>query len=341
MRWALATVALVAWFAACSRGVSATDAPVALTRQGRLGSLRDFVLIERAVGGRSVALFFDRFEVTRGDWNEFAADAAGRAIAAGPIAGDPVLPIGGVDLRQARAFAAWRYARLPRLDEWQLAALGDGRYRYPWGSKDDPTRANTAELGLGESTPAGAFESGRRSEGGQPYDLVGNVSEWTETVPVSWCLRERAEPLGSVLDPEAGYAVAAMRVRAVPALAVWLGVGGLVPPAVAAELGGAGVPREVAGSDFQSPMSQLVEAVAAGERRSRTGIRLCAAPEELLRAMLADDRDLTALDREQLRRFLARPGHREAMRRAWRELRPSAESTIGRLLAQELQPGGA
>lgn len=323
-------------FASCSRATAGADAPVALVRQGRLGSLRDFVLIERVVEGRTVALFFDRFEATRGDWNEFAGDPAGRAVAAAVAAGDPVLPIGGVDLRQARAFAAWRYARLPRLDEWQLAALGDGRYRYPWGSKDDPTRANTAELGLGESTPVGAFESGRRSEGGQPYDLVGNLSEWTETVPVSWCLRERAEPLGSVLDPEAAYAVAARRVRAVPALAVWLGPGGLVSPALAAELGGVGVPREVAGSDFQSPMPQLVEAVAAGDRRSRTGIRLCASPGELLRGLLADDRDPSAADREQLRRFVARPGHREALRRAWRELRPTADTAIARLLAAEL-----
>lgn len=335
-----ACLGLALLVAACSDPPPAEAARLVLSRSGRLGSLRDFVLVDRLVDGRQVQLFVDRFEATRGDWAEFAASPAGRAVAAAAPSGDPVLPIGNVDLSQARAFAAWRYGRLPRAHEWSIAALGDGRTRYPWGNKDDPTRANTAELGLGEPTPVGAFESGRRPEGGQPYDWIGNVGEWTETVPWSWCLRERTyDPLGAVLDPVAAYTTTAARARAVPALAVWGAPGGLLPPAWAAMLGGRSVPREVWGADFQSPMTQLVEAVPAGDRRATIGVRICATPRELLLQLAASPQEPTAADREQLRRFVGRAGHRAALRAAWATV--EARSTaLARWLDQELGGGG-
>jgi hypothetical protein len=326
--------------AGCQEGQPVDATPLVLRRSGRLGGLRDLVLIDRLVDGRQLQLFVDRFEATRGDWAEFAASPAGRAVAATAPTGDPVLPMGNVDLTQARAFAAWRYGRLPRAHEWSIAALGDGRTRYPWGNKDDPTRANTLELGLGEPTPVGAFESGRRPEGGQPYDWIGNVSEWTETVPLSWCLRERTyDPLGAVLDPPGAYTSNAARARALPALAVWTGPGGLVSPAWAAMLGGRFVPREVWGADFQAPMSQLVELVPAGDRRARTGVRICMTPRELLTDLAASPQEPTAADREQLRRFVARAGHRAVLQAIWPQI-AGRSGTLARWLDQELGGGG-
>lgn len=301
-------------------GSGCTEPVDRIRREGRYGSLRDLMLFERSEAGPAAALFFDRFEVTRGDWTAFAATPEGRAVDAGSALhrGEPALPAALLDLRQARAFARWRFLRLPRSDEWLFVALGDRRYRYPWGDRVDPARANTSELGLGQTTPCGTFESGRR--GDQLYDLVGNVSEWTETVPASWW-NERAGEARPV-DPH-GMRVCRARVLATPALAAWQGPGGLVPGAWLAAVGGAHVPREVRGADFQVTMEQeeLVEIVRAGDRRARTGLRLCATAGELLVALGAAPGTLAPEDELQLQRFVARGRHREVLTAAWLELR--------------------
>jgi hypothetical protein len=300
-------------------------------REGRFGSLRDFVLIVRLDQERPAALFFDRFEVTRADWVAFAASPDGRAVGAeaADCSGDPALPVGGVDLAQARAFARWRFARLPRQDEW-AAVVGDGRHRFPWGSREDPTRANTGELGLGEPTPVGTFESGRRTGGDQPYDLIGNVGEWTESVAGGWT--------ADGLDPEASFPVARRRVLRTPALAVWQWPGGMVPLVFAVAAAGGAVPREVVGADFLSPMDVSAEAVPAGDRRQRTGLRLCTTPRELLLALLAEPVVARGADIEQLRRFVRRGAHREALAAAWRSIdaKRFASSPLFAVLREEL-----
>jgi hypothetical protein len=290
-------------------------------RTGQFGSLRDFVLFERP-DERDGAFFLDRFEVTRADWREFAVSDAGRAVEADKVIvlGDGSLPVGRVDLRQARAFAAWRFGRLPRRDEWWFAALADGRLRYPWGDRDDRTRTNTGELGLGEPTPVGTFESGRRPGSDQPYDLVGNVSEWTESVPPAWwegapVFQELPET--NHLDPQASIHILRQRVLQTPALAVWQEAGGLVPLSCMVEAGGGQVPREVVGADFSSRMTQLVEAVLSSDRRDRTGLRVCATPHSLLKALVLQSRDVREQDLEQLRRFVLRGRHRAVLGSVW------------------------
>lgn len=335
--------------AGCGEPAAPTDPGGSPPRAGRFGSLRDFVLIERPSLGEGTpaeVYFIDRFEVTRGDWAEFAATPAGVAADAGSAAlsGDPALPVGRVDLTQARAFARWRFARLPRSDEWAFASVGDGRSEFPWGSKVDATRANTGELGIGEPLPVGTFESGRRTDG-WPYDLVGNVSEWTESVPWSWFGEGE---LPAALPPVRGTSFGRQLdvVRATPALAVWQEVGCLLPlfgPVVA---GGDGVPREVRGADFASPMTVQVEWTLAGDRRSRTGVRLCTTPTELLRALLVERLEPTALDLRQLQRFVQRGRHRDVLLPAWRGLArgldPQAlQGPVGRALVAELGPPGS
>lgn len=317
--------------AACARQAAPADAGTP-PRAGRFGSLRDFVLIERVVDGRPAPLFVDRFEVTRGDWSGFAASPMGAAVGADEAAfdGDPALPVGRVDLRQARAFARWRFARLPQRDEW-AAAVGDGRHQYPWGSKEDPTRANTGELGLGEPVPVGTFEAGRRAGGDQPYDLIGNVSEWTESVSFGWA--------ASQLDPTASFLVGRGRVLRTPALAVWQGPGGIVPMVWAAVAVGDHVPHDVVGADFQTSMATTVEPVLAGDRRLRLGLRLYTTPRELLAALLAADVRPRAEDLEQLRRFLRRDGHRAALAAVWSTVAPpaTADAAVVRVLQDELR----
>ncbi len=319
--------------ASCSPPTDGAE-PGTPPRAGRFGSLRDFVLVDRLDAGRAFPLFVDRFEVTRGDWAQFATTDAGRLVDAGTVrsAGNPALPVAGVDLRQARAFATWRFARLPRVEDW-AAAVGDGRHPYPWGSREDWTRANAGELGLGQPTPVGTFESGRRGLD-QPYDLIGNVSEWTESIPIG----SRADH--PELEPLAWCHEGRRRVLRTTCLALWQLPGGIVPLAFAAAAGGDRVPREVVGSDFQTSMARLAETVAAGDRRARTGLRLYATPRELLVALMADPGPFAASDLVQVRAFVRRGAHRAALASALRELGDAAPrgGAVAELLRSELGP---
>lgn len=321
--------------AACD-GEAPSQSP-SLQRTGRFGSLRDLVLFATGDPVDGEALFVDRFEVTRGDWSEFAASPAGLAVAAAKavVGGDPSLPIGGVDLQQARAFAAWRFLRLPRREEWLVAAAIDGRSRYPWGGREDPLKTNTSELGLGGPTPVGTFESGRRSGGDQPYDLVGNVSEWTETVAPGWWRQTS--------DVVSGPVRLRRDLLRTPALAVFALPGGVFPPSWLAAAGGGAVPRLVVGSDFQTPMDQQVQQVPAGDLRARTGLRVCSSARELLAALLAFTEPLDPRDDTQVRRFVRRGRHRDALLAAWRagpgvaaEPAAAVDTPMRRLLRQEL-----
>jgi len=281
-------------------------------------------------------LFVDRFEVTRGDWAAFALSPEGVAVGANELVlgGEAALPASRMDLRQARSFARWRFARLPRLEEWQFVTSGDGRHLYPWGGKVDATRANTGELGIGEVLPVGTFESGRRAVG-WPYDLIGNVSEWTDSVPIGFWQDDGMAALGTDM------AELQRQCLQLPAVAVWQLPGGCMPPALLVLAGGEALPREVVGADFQSPMTSPVESVLAGDRRQRTGLRLYTTPDELLRAMLDSLVLPAAPDFDQLRRFFARNRHREVMVAALLQLglppnAPELQRPLGRWLQAEL-----
>ena len=91
-------------------------------------------------------------------------------------------PVTYVSLNEARAFCAWKGARLPHEHEWQYAAqAGDPSNKYPWGSADDealrPKRVSggrTPSPMSSEDLVAGANQWGL-------VDLVGNVWQWTDS----------------------------------------------------------------------------------------------------------------------------------------------------------------
>ncbi|KAA3612726.1 MAG: NACHT domain-containing protein [Planctomycetota bacterium] len=108
-------------------------------------------------------------------------------------------PITLVDWQQAKDFCRWatetRYWPLPEdwvVDlphewEWEAAARGKDRRRYPWGHEKlnagEHAQANCrrAELEKLETTPIGTFPTGNRKIFGQDLSLVdfsGNVWEW-------------------------------------------------------------------------------------------------------------------------------------------------------------------
>ena len=90
-------------------------------------------------------------------------------------------PVVNVTWREAMAYAASVGGSLPTEPQWEFAARGSERRKYPWGNSE-PTCERSH---YGPCDPRGPTEVMARPEGATPegiYDLAGNVAEWV--VPV-------------------------------------------------------------------------------------------------------------------------------------------------------------
>ncbi len=95
-------------------------------------------------------------------------------------------PVVGVTWHEAVAYVRWLADktglpfRLPTEAEWEFAAAGQERRRYPWGERAHANMSNIRDTGLGQTTAVGIFPSDRTPEG--LYDMGGNVWEWTSSL---------------------------------------------------------------------------------------------------------------------------------------------------------------
>ncbi len=94
-------------------------------------------------------------------------------------------PVVLVDHADAERYCSWwgrlhgGVGELPSEAQWNRAASGDDGTAFPWGNEHDPTRANTWETGVGDTTPVGAAPEDASTFG--VHDMAGNVFEWTRT----------------------------------------------------------------------------------------------------------------------------------------------------------------
>lgn len=87
-------------------------------------------------------------------------------------------PVCNVNYHEAQAFCAWAGRRLPTEAEWEVAATGGERRRYPWGDDASADRANADGI-YGGVCDVAAFEAGESPTGAR--QMIGNVWEWTSS----------------------------------------------------------------------------------------------------------------------------------------------------------------
>lgn len=137
----------------------------------------------------TVAPFWmDRHPVTVAEYRAFLKEtgAAEPKQWRDPLYNGDEQPVVGVSLDEALAYARWCGKDLPTEVQWEFAARGRERRRYPWGNlPPSSTRANYGDF-IGMPTMVTMHEDGRTPEG--LLDLAGNVAEWTQDPYVPYSL---------------------------------------------------------------------------------------------------------------------------------------------------------
>ncbi len=88
--------------------------------------------------------------------------------------GQDKYPVVYISYEDAQAYAQWAGKRLPSEAEWQLAAQGTDKRKWPWGNEFHATYCNNA---FERPTPVDAFPKGQSPYG--VMDMVGNVWQMT------------------------------------------------------------------------------------------------------------------------------------------------------------------
>ena len=95
---------------------------------------------------------------------------------------NPDQPVRGVSWWAAYAFSQWAGGRLPTENEWLAVFRGDGNRIYLGGPEYVPGSSLGREIGWGEALPVGTMERDSTHHG--VADMMGNVSEWTQSAVI-------------------------------------------------------------------------------------------------------------------------------------------------------------
>jgi serine/threonine-protein kinase len=138
------------------------------------------------------SFWMDKTEVTNGEYADFVQETKYREpehwVNGKPLGGQETMPVIFISLEDAKAFAAWRSKRdgveyrLPTEEEWEYAARnGSQADLFPWGAKWEEGKAVVDQPA---PKPVGSESGGKNKWGVE--DLIGNVWEWTSSVPVAY-----------------------------------------------------------------------------------------------------------------------------------------------------------
>jgi formylglycine-generating enzyme required for sulfatase activity len=121
----------------------------------------------------------------------------------------PRQPVVGVSWEEADLFCEWAGLALPSEAQWEAAARGTDRRKYPWGNKKPrPERANY-DRRHGRTTPVDAYPLGAGPFGA--LDQAGNVWEWCADVWDPEVYRGRGDKSGNLVSTEGDTAVRSLR----------------------------------------------------------------------------------------------------------------------------------
>jgi gamma-glutamyl hercynylcysteine S-oxide synthase len=130
------------------------------------------------------SFLIDKYPVTNAQFREFISKSGYLPVdtanylkhwAAGLFKqGQDNYPVVYVSYDDIMAYSQWAGKRLPTQAEWQLAAQGTDKRKWPWGEEFHGTRCNNA---FDRLTPVDAFTKGQSPYG--VMDMVGNVWQMT------------------------------------------------------------------------------------------------------------------------------------------------------------------
>jgi formylglycine-generating enzyme required for sulfatase activity len=140
-------------------------------------TVRQFERFVQATGYRTTAEAEGSSYVYDGErWRRVAGACWRTAWYRGEQTGDH--PVVQVSRRDAEAFCSWSGGRLPQPQEWELAASGGYRRRFPWG--DDEQSLGSCLCGQDRFLTRSVYEAGAVTA--SPFgclEMLGNVWEWS------------------------------------------------------------------------------------------------------------------------------------------------------------------
>jgi formylglycine-generating enzyme required for sulfatase activity len=185
------------------------------------------------------AFYIGKFEVSNAEWKKFRDDPGyldvklwpnGRVVPrdqipywtqpnnhGGGTPGTDSYPALGINWDAATAYTAWLSARtgkryrLPTEAEWEKAARGTDRRRYPWGQAIDHSYANfvgaqpfdtVQPVGFYDGSTRGTLQTHSNASPYGAFDMAGNVMEWCQ----DWYARDyyAVSPRKNPKGPETG-----------------------------------------------------------------------------------------------------------------------------------------